>query len=123
MRVLDEPGDTEEFNLVVDALFGFGFAGPVRSPFDRHLDFVWRQDAPVVSVDVPSGWAVDAEACTATAIQPDMLVSLSAPKLSARAFTGRHHLLGGRFLPPALAEGYGLGLPRFPCTQQWVRLQ
>lgn len=36
-------------------------------------------------------------------LRPDMLVSLTAPKLGARFFDGRFHYLGGRFVPPAIA--------------------
>ena len=32
-----------------------------------------------------------------------MLVSLSAPKLGAKHFQGRHHYIGGRFIPPQIA--------------------
>lgn len=33
-------------------------------------------------------------------LRPDMLVSLTAPKLCAKQFAGSHHYLGGRFVPP-----------------------
>lgn len=33
-------------------------------------------------------------------LSPDMLVSLTAPKLCARFFEGRYHYNGGRFVPP-----------------------
>ena len=29
-----------------------------------------------------------------------MLISLTAPKLCAKSFTGKYHFLGGRFVPP-----------------------
>lgn len=35
-------------------------------------------------------------------LQPDMLVSLTAPKKGAKDFKGAHHYLGGRFIPPAI---------------------
>ncbi len=45
--------------------------------------------APVVSVDIPSGWQVDEEAADPGRLQPDMLVSLTAPKQCARGFQGK----------------------------------
>ena len=42
-----------------------------------------------------------------TAMRPELLVSLTAPKLGAGTFNGPHHFLGGRFVPPAIAEEYG----------------
>ena len=43
---------------------------------------------PVVSVDIPSGWNVEEGPGGAEGkpLQPDMLVSLTAPKLAARHF-------------------------------------
>lgn len=35
-------------------------------------------------------------------LQPDMLVSLTAPKKGAKDFKGSFHYLGGRFVPPAI---------------------
>ena len=36
-------------------------------------------------------------------LRPDMLVSVSAPKLGAKHFKGKHHYIGGRFIPPQIA--------------------
>lgn len=35
-------------------------------------------------------------------LRPDMLVSLTAPKLCAKLFEGRFHYIGGRFVPPCV---------------------
>jgi pyridoxal 5'-phosphate synthase / NAD(P)H-hydrate epimerase len=35
---------------------------------------------------------------------------------------GKHHYLGGRFVPPAIKEKYGLKLPAFPGVAQCVRV-
>ena len=39
-----------------------------------------------MSVDIPSGWDVEQGDPTGSCMQPDMLVSLTAPKLVARGF-------------------------------------
>lgn len=46
---------------------------------------------PIVSVDIPSGWSVEEGpgAAGPSALAPDMLVSLTAPKLAARHFKVR----------------------------------
>lgn len=41
--------------LIVDALLGTGFSGAIRPPFAGIIDWINRQGAPVVSVDIPSG--------------------------------------------------------------------
>ena len=54
---------------------------------------------PVVAVDIPSGWHVERGDETGQGLRPDMLVSLTAPKLCAQQFAGRFHYLGGRCEP------------------------
>jgi NAD(P)H-hydrate epimerase len=68
---------------------------------------------PVVAVDVPSGWPVDGnDAVNPSDYMPDMLISLTAPKLCARHFTGRYHFLGGRgFMSARLSNQFSLSLP------------
>lgn len=68
-----------------------------------------------------SGW--DVEKGNPSGIQPDLLISLTAPKKSATQFTGRYHYLGGRFVPPALEKKYQLNLPAYPDTECVYRLQ
>jgi len=77
---------------------------------------------PVVSVDIPSGWDVEKGPSDKYNYMPDVLVSLSAPKLCAKYFEGKH-FLGGRFIPTALAEKYSLILPEFPGTDCFVQLK
>lgn len=60
------------------------------------------------------GW--DVERGSVDGLQPDMLISLTAPKKSALQFRGRYHFLGGRFVPPGLERKYGLNLPQYPGT-------
>jgi NAD(P)H-hydrate epimerase len=53
---------------------------------------------PIVSVDIPSGWDVEAGNDAGVGLNPDVLVSLTAPKEGVRTFRGQH-FLGGRFVP------------------------
>ena len=48
---------------------------------------------------------------------PDALVSLTAPKLCAKNFSGRH-FVGGRFLSPTLSKKYGVRMPPFEGVSQ-----
>jgi len=67
---------------------------------------------PVVSIDVPSGWHVDHGDILPPelggGLRPSMLVSLTAPKPCSVGCHAPQHWLGGRFVPPALAEEYGI---------------
>lgn len=76
----------------------------------------------VVSIDVPSGWSVEAGPAAGQAtLRPDLLVSLTAPKLCAQHHVGKHYL-GGRFIPPSMARKYQLDLPPFSGSSQIARL-
>lgn len=67
-----------------------------------------------------AGW--DVEKGKADGLQPDMLISLTAPKKAAQHFTGRYHFLGGRFVPAALQKKYSLNLPPYPGTDCVLQL-
>ncbi|KXJ05268.1 NAD(P)H-hydrate epimerase [Exaiptasia diaphana] len=112
---------TNNYKLVVDAIFGFSFKGSVRAPFDDVLKTFKDIEIPLCSVDVPSGW--DVEQGNPDGLQPDFLISLTAPKLCAKHFKGRYHWLGGRFIPKALYEKYDLHLPEYPGTDPCVLIE
>ena len=137
-EVLRQSPLRSRYDIALDALFGFSFAGPpVRPPFAALLGLMEPGAGPppaVVSVDVPSGWDVDAGPPSEHSgggggggtggLAPDLLVSLTAPKPCSVAFKGDHHYLGLRGLPPGARERYpALGrLPAFPGAAQCVKL-
>jgi NAD(P)H-hydrate epimerase len=108
-------------DAVVDAIFGFSFAGEVREPFASVIRCLHSASSPVISVDVPSGWDVEGGGNTPPPWSPHALVSLTAPKLCARDFKGRHWL-GGRFLPPSMASRLQLDLPEYSGSESVVLL-
>ncbi|KPP74327.1 NAD(P)H-hydrate epimerase-like [Scleropages formosus] len=110
----------EAYNLVIDAIFGFSFQGAVREPFGSIISTLKKATVPIASIDIPSGW--DVEKGSPDGLQPDLLISLTAPKKSARHFRGRYHFLGGRFVPPALERKYQLNLPQYPGTDCVLQL-
>ena len=116
------PELTGEYDVVLDAIFGFSFTGAVRAPFDAILPAISASGLPIVSVDIPSGWDVEhGPPDTSDSIQPDVLISLTMPKACARHHTGAHYL-GGRFVPRCIAEKFDFVQPTFPGTEQVVRL-
>ncbi|KAI0354886.1 YjeF N-terminal domain-like protein [Trametes cingulata] len=108
-------------DVILDAIFGFSFMPPVRAPFDTALPLIAESKLPIVSVDVPSGWNVDLGNVDDKGLNPDVLVSLTAPKEGVRKYTGRH-FLGGRFVPKSLEEKFQLNLPEYPGISQIVEL-
>jgi len=117
------PADLEtEYDVILDAIFGFSFSGSVRAPFDTVLPALQQSALPVVSVDIPSGWDVEqGPPAGVDHLKPEMLVSLTMPKKCASHFNGAHYL-GGRFVPPTIAKQFNFKQPAFPGLEQVVKL-
>ncbi|XP_057490280.1 pyridoxine/pyridoxamine 5'-phosphate oxidase 1, chloroplastic [Actinidia eriantha] len=132
LSVEDLPMDlSNDFDILIDAMFGFSFRGAPRPPFDdliqrllslQNHDQLHQESPVVVSIDIPSGWHVEEGDISREGLKPDMLVSLTAPKLCAKRFCGPHHFLGGRFVPPSIVDKYKLQLPPYPGTSMCVRI-
>jgi hydroxyethylthiazole kinase-like uncharacterized protein yjeF len=125
----DMPEDwATHYSIIVDAIFGFSFHGTPRPPYDdilQQLQSLRGKDGVLtVAVDIPSGWDVDGNDASVPEedrFVPDVLVSLTVPKLCARQFKGRH-FVGGRFLPPHLAQRYNIRMPNYPGVAQVVEV-
>jgi hydroxyethylthiazole kinase-like uncharacterized protein yjeF len=93
--VLSHCPSFDDYDIVVDALFGFSFTGPVKPPYDSLIQSLAESKVPVLSVDVPSGWAVDGGDVYNTGFKPAAVISLTAPKKCMQGYGGVHYL-GGR---------------------------
>ncbi len=113
--------DLEKYDIIVDALFGFSYKPPPREEFVQILKNLQATCTPICSIDIPSGWNVETGPSEHD-IQPEFLISLTAPKLCAKFFKGKHHYLGGRFVPPSLQQKYELNLPQYPGSYSFVKL-
>lgn len=76
---LPESLNTETYDYILDAIFGFSFKGDIRSPFDTIIESIGKSGIPICSIDVPSGWDVD-DGNIKDTFTPDMVISLTAPK-------------------------------------------
>jgi NAD(P)H-hydrate epimerase len=95
-------GDASPFDgaaLVVDALVGYGLSGPLRGTAADLVERSGATDAPVLSLDVPSGVDATTGGAPGPAADPDRTLTLALPK------TG----LDGRAVDLVLAD---IGLPR-----------
>ncbi|KAL8706327.1 MAG: hypothetical protein Q9201_000610 [Fulgogasparrea decipioides] len=109
---------------VVDAIFGFSFSGEVREPFAAVITALENTKVPVTAVDAPSSWSIEdgpPSSGPGAKFNPENLISLTAPKPLVSHFTGRH-FVGGRFLPPSVAEKYNLDIPDYQGVDQIVEL-
>ena len=113
-----------DYDFVLDCLFGFSFKGAPRAPYDaivQALGRASRRGERIVACDVPSGWDVDAlsqpdDVGGLEKYVPDVLVSLTAPKLCAMGLPSdsSRHFLGGRFIPAAVADEFNLRTVNYP---------
>ncbi|XP_077188189.1 yjeF N-terminal domain-containing protein 3 isoform X3 [Paroedura picta] len=112
---------SDAYNLVIDAVLGVE-ANPaeISEPYISVLATLKQIRAPLISLDVPSGW--DVETGSSEGISPDVLVSLAAPKQCATRFMGKHHLVAGRFLPYDVQKKFELNLPEYTGTDCVVSL-
>jgi NAD(P)H-hydrate epimerase len=68
-------------DVIVDALLGIGLHGVPRQPYAGFITAIGESDALVVSVDVPSGVDSDTGAALGPAVDADVTVTFSAPKV------------------------------------------
>ena len=128
-------------NIVIDGVFGFSFKPPNRNPELAKLLRLMHHhsgnnvSAPLVSIDIPSGWNVNTgdenieqdqadidDSLKIPALQPECLISLTAPKLCAKWHKGLHHYLGGRFIPESIKRNYELSLPEYTDQNCYLQL-
>lgn len=116
------------FKIIVDAIFGFSFKPPLKSPYDSIvLEMIKLQNennCKIVAVDVPSGWDVNDGNVNGLNYMPNLLVSLTAPKpCSLKIDDNCEHYLGGRFIPVELAKEWEFEVPDYQGAEQCVKLK
>lgn len=72
---LDALNDSEPYDLVVDAVLGYGLRGEPSGGAARAIAWMAEVDAPVVSLDIPSG--VDADSGHKPGVHVDARVTLT----------------------------------------------
>lgn len=65
--------------LIVDCIFGIGFHGEPKEPFNTVFDVINRSNAAVVSVDTPSGTDA-ADGSAVNAVKADLTIAISTLK-------------------------------------------
>jgi NAD(P)H-hydrate epimerase len=100
----------DDYDLVIDAVFGFSFKGPLRSEYRPAISAMAASRSPVLAVDIPSGWDVEKGDVFETGFRPAAVVSLTAPKMCLSDYTGLHYV-GGRSAFVAFLSSYITYLP------------
>jgi ADP-dependent NAD(P)H-hydrate dehydratase / NAD(P)H-hydrate epimerase len=87
----DETDDPRGYDVVVDALFGTGFRGEPRPEAAGLIDRMNAADAPVVSVDLPSGVDASSGEVAGAVVDAELTVTFHALKLGLLVAPGRFH--------------------------------
>jgi NAD(P)H-hydrate epimerase len=74
-------GDLSTCDLVVDAIFGTGFRGPLTGFLETVVADLNSLPAPIVAIDVPTGLSADTAIVEGPAVEASMTVTLAAPKI------------------------------------------
>lgn len=77
--------------VVLDAVFGFGFTGPVRDPYASLIAAIGGSRVTIISADVPSGVDSDTGVVTGPAVRADVTVTFSAAKPGLLMYPGATH--------------------------------
>jgi NAD(P)H-hydrate epimerase len=73
--------EISECDLIVDAIAGTGFHGPLAGFLETVVADVNALGVPVVAIDLPTGLSADSHELEGKAIEASMTVTLAAPKI------------------------------------------
>jgi ADP-dependent NAD(P)H-hydrate dehydratase / NAD(P)H-hydrate epimerase len=108
-----EPGEIgsaiEGVGVVVDAIFGTGFAGTPRDPAATAVEGMNETDAPVVATDIASGVNASTGEVEGKAVAADVTVTFHAPKLGHWIAPGKEHTGELRVAPIGIPDGAPIG--------------
>jgi ADP-dependent NAD(P)H-hydrate dehydratase / NAD(P)H-hydrate epimerase len=91
--------------VVVDAIFGTGFAGTPRDPAASAIEAMNEADAPIVATDVASGVNAGSGEVEGRAVAADLTVTFHAPKLGHWVAPGKEHTGELRVAPIGIPDG------------------
>ena len=79
---LDRHKDVLDTDLIVDAVLGTGFKPPLKGLALAALEWLRGSSAPVLAVDLPSGWPADETCATVSGpvFPADAVITFTAPK-------------------------------------------
>jgi ADP-dependent NAD(P)H-hydrate dehydratase / NAD(P)H-hydrate epimerase len=91
--------------VVIDAVFGTGFAGAPRDPAGSAIDTMNEASATVVATDIASGVNASTGEVEGKAVRADLSVTFHSPKLGHWIAPGKVHTGELRVAPIGIPEG------------------
>ena len=80
-----------EYTVIVDALFGVGLSRLVEGHYAELLDWINRQNAVRIAVDIPSGVSADSGKILGTAVKADLTVTFAYRKQGHILYPGTEY--------------------------------
>ncbi|MDO9545820.1 MAG: NAD(P)H-hydrate epimerase [Pelolinea sp.] len=104
-----------DFDLVIDALIGYGLQGAPRGKIAQWIDLANKSAIPILSLDIPSGLDADSGLALGVCIKADTTLTLALPKVGllkdeASEFVGTLYV-GDISVPTSLIHGIGMNIP------------
>jgi NAD(P)H-hydrate epimerase len=75
--------------IIVDAIFGTGFTGELRAPYNHYISLVNQSGIPVIAVDAPSGLSGATGRVTEPCVRADLTVTFGLPKIGQALYPGK----------------------------------
>jgi ADP-dependent NAD(P)H-hydrate dehydratase / NAD(P)H-hydrate epimerase len=91
VQVIDEVGDLDAPDVIVDALLGIGLKDAPREDAARMIELVNGSGCPVVAVDVPSGVNASTGEVPGAAVRAALTVTFGAAKVGLAVAPGGFH--------------------------------
>lgn len=91
MHGLGEKPGLDGFDVIVDAVLGIGYSGPLRADSARAIAAIRAAGRPVLALDVPSGLNADTGLVSDVAVRADVTVTFIAQKLGLWINAGPAH--------------------------------
>ena len=91
-EVSADAADLRDYDLVIDALLGFGASGPPRSPVAEMIEAANESGTPILALDVPSGLDAATGEAASPCVEARATVTLALPKTGLLLDAARKHV-------------------------------
>ena len=81
----------KNIDMVIDALFGVGLSRPVEGMYAEAVSWMNETDAPICSIDIPSGISADTGEILGCAVKASLTVTYGFYKLGQMLYPGAAH--------------------------------
>ncbi|MDP6532725.1 MAG: NAD(P)H-hydrate dehydratase [Candidatus Marinimicrobia bacterium] len=82
------PTATKSYSVIIDAMLGTGASGTIRKEAAAWIRWINKQDAKIISADIPSGLGSDNGSFDPVCVKAEKTVTMGFPKLGLMIYKG-----------------------------------